>query len=715
MTNGAFNFIRPGYECDNDDDAIYFGVSCRDQYGNECTLPPASAPINLALGKDATQACDFLNAPSLVASRAVDGKLNTAFHTGDECKDQPWWSVDLGAIKEIQQIKIYNRLIRGACQKENCQDRLRNFYIRLYESDPEDSDPVVATAYYQEDPIGDELTFVFNGAIARWVRIELQDTNTYLHLREVEVMGWDLPINLALNKVARQKCTLSNADDLCIANGGSCGAGNAVDGKINGPFSHTVNNCIDQPWWDVDLGDIKEIEQVKIYNRLVNNNETDPLRCYQDCQDRLQNFTIRLYETDPEDTNPVLVDEIYQNRTIGDYRAFNFNGAKGRWVRIQLRGKAFLSLREVEVMGWDIAPTDTRRRSLFAIPNATHDESENPEINGTDTINNTYARDAPPEESYNNQTDNLQPPPTPAIPVLNCQTKSLTFTYNVTYAKGNDPAAIKEITKFIEGRNGIQTDLYGELGTDQIELSFGSELIVNTTKTTKLCSNDGVYEGLNIIELENTAFNEAFDAFSEDLVISDSNANNEAECQQVREFLGFEPDYIDDYEICREFEGIKCDYNQGGEDNPVFDNANAERGGQIPDFEGFEFKEQSFEGFEYEGSVFTEFEFEGSEFVGFEFAGFEASADLIFQEVQKAELTKFDEIKSGEYVSVARSCIRLYFCNLLTASLIPFLICMAGGKDKKKRNEGKAIRLSFKTLEKGTAIAKNKIKSLSSK
>lgn len=180
--------------------------------------------------------------------------------------------------------------------------------------------------------------------------------------------------------------------------------------------------------------------------------------------------------------------------------------------------------------------------------------------------------------------------------------------------------------------------MYGELGTNQTELSFGSELIVTSTKTVKLCSNDGVYEGLNIIELKNAVFNEAFDAFSEDLVIADPNANSEEECRQAREFLGFEPDYIDDYEICREFEDIKCDYDQGGGDNPFFGNAKAARGGKIPDFVGFEFKEQSFEGFEYEGNEFTGFEFEGSEFVGFEFTGFEPSEDLTFQEVQAIAL-----------------------------------------------------------------------------
>lgn len=211
--------------------------------------------------------------------------------------------------------------------------------------------------------------------------------------------------------------------------------------------------------------------------------------------------------------------------------------------------------------------------------------------------------------------------------------------------------------------------MYGELGTNQTELSFGSELIVTSTKTVKLCSNDGVYEGLTIIELENAAFNEAFDAFSEDLVINNPDANSEAECQQVRELLGFEPDYIDDYEICREFEDIKCDYDRGGGDNPFFVDAKSARGGQIPDFVGFEFKEQSFEGFEYEGSVFTGFEFGESEFVGFEFTGFEPSEDLTFDELVE---TKLGEVESCKYGFILTLSHHLVCSNNLCCS---FLFC----------------------------------------
>lgn len=125
------------------------------------------------------------------------------------------------------------------------------------------------------------------------------------------------------------------------------------------------------------------------------------------------------------------------------------------------------------------------------------------------------------------------------------------------------------------------------------------------------------------LNLQNADFDEIFDEFSQDLVIQDP--SQEEQCQQVREFLGFEPNYIDDYEICREYYDIKCDYENGNADALLFDKP---RGGKIPDFQGFEFKPASFEGL-----VFS-----ASEFVGFEFQGFEPSANLTFQELGEVDL-----------------------------------------------------------------------------
>ena len=87
---------------------------------------------------------------------------------------------------------------------------------------------------------------------------------------------------------------------------------------------------------------------------------------------------------------------------------------------------------------------------------------------------------------------------------------------------------------------------------------------------------------LIILNLENADFIEAFDAYTSDLNITD--ASDEAQCEQVREFLGFDPGYIDDYEVCGEFYDIKCDYEKGNVDTSFFEEKR--KGGTIPDFKG---------------------------------------------------------------------------------------------------------------------------------
>ena len=154
-----------------------------------------------------------------------------------------------------------------------------------------------------------------------------------------------------------------------------------------------------------------------------------------------------------------------------------------------------------------------------------------------------------------------------------------------------------------------------------------------------------------------------FDEFSQDLFITD--ASEEAQCQQVREFLGFEPNYVDDYEICREFYDIKCDYENGNTDAILFDKP---RGGKIPDFQGFEFKPASFDGF-----VFS-----ASEFVGFEFEGFEPSADLTFQEVEKVEMA---EAASRKYHFIWFLCCwpfrHEYYVNMQNSHKTPYLVILS--------------------------------------
>ena len=457
--------------------------------------------------------------------------------------------------------------------------------------------------------------------------------------------------NLALNKIATQKCVMMDLT-----------ANNAVDGQLN-TFSHTGGDydgcwnapegcCTHQAWWSVDLGELKNIQQIKIYNRLVDGG------CPQWCQDRLRNFDISLYETNPEGGTPI--ESVYRVDPIGDEFSFDFGGANARWVRIELRGHDYLHFREVEVLGLDIPPvTDApnrglisvepepevpmpgvpppRQRSLFGYNSTNSDPIQLPEpqininnsvpvLAGSDKMNSTYGQNVP---SIIANVTTIDPP----SPAPFCQNKTFTFSFTIAFAKSKHATATKKITHFVKARNGIQTDLLSDAGAVS-EVSNGNALVVTRNESMTLCSNDATMKNLIILDLENVDYNGAFDVFLADLKIDD--ASDEAQCQQARSFFGFEQDYIDDYEICREIDDLRCEF-----DSELYETGS--EGGKIPDFQGFEFKQQKFEGFDFEGGNFEGFEFEGDEFEGFEFEGFQPSNDLSFKSVEKIDLEKAAE------------------------------------------------------------------------
>lgn len=270
-----------------------------------------------------------------------------------------------------------------------------------------------------------------------------------------------------------------------------------------------------------------------------------------------------------------------------------------------------------------LRPPSNTRRSLFALQNATHNESEKPKINGTDEINNSFGKQ---------NASTLPRDIDPTVPY--CEDKEFTFKYNISFSNSanENVASAKEIVHFVKARNGVQKDLYSDIAT--VFLSLGSTLVLDSTESLNICSNMRAYKSLITLDLQNVEFDEAFDVFSEDLTIDD--ATDERQCENIRSYLGFERDNIDDYEVCRTFEDIKCDYSQGKGDESVELLQNRPKGGKIPDFEGFEFKEQTFAGLQ----------FEGNEFEGFEFEGFDPSGQLTFQEVTDIRLERAD---SREY------------------------------------------------------------------
>ncbi len=142
------------------------------------------------------------------------------------------------------------------------------------------------------------------------------------------------PVNLAKGRKASQSS---------VAAGGV--PQRAVDGNKNGNFRNkSVTHTKDQvrPWWQVDLGGRFQIDTIRLYNR------TD---C---CGQRLNNAVVMVSDK-PFRGNPLKArrGDGIRRTSIGRSRASHTIkvGRTGRYVRIQLPGKAPLSLAEVEVIG----------------------------------------------------------------------------------------------------------------------------------------------------------------------------------------------------------------------------------------------------------------------------------------------------------------------------------------------------------------------------
>jgi hypothetical protein len=102
-----------------------------------------------------------------------------------------------------------------------------------------------------------DLTAVDTKPQGRYVRVELPGDGKYLHVAEVQVYRGDT--NVALGKAAKQSTT-----DW----GGS--ASRAVDGNTSGNYwSNSVTHTAFQsnPWWEVDLGSMTDVDRIVVWNR----------------------------------------------------------------------------------------------------------------------------------------------------------------------------------------------------------------------------------------------------------------------------------------------------------------------------------------------------------------------------------------------------------------------------------------------------------------
>jgi hypothetical protein len=123
-------------------------------------------------------------------------------------------------------------------------------------------------------------------------------------------------------------------------------ASRAVDGNTNGdyyakPYSVTHTQNESQPWWEVDLKGILNIEEIRIYNRRD---------C---CSNRLRDFYVLVSDKPFPDSLEGSFQQSSWNTYVSGSAEFLTVlpvNASGRYVRVQLSGRNYLSLTEVEVI-----------------------------------------------------------------------------------------------------------------------------------------------------------------------------------------------------------------------------------------------------------------------------------------------------------------------------------------------------------------------------
>jgi len=142
--------------------------------------------------------------------------------------------------------------------------------------------------------------------------------------------------NLALGKPATESSTYTYSIPVA--------AGYAVDGNTDGEFlngSTTHTNIEQGAWWQVDLGSKKNINEIIIYNRID---------C---CTNRLSNYQVSISDKADFSTHTYQQDSHVAPNPKTNIK-LDAPGKQGRYVRIQLLDKNYLSLAEVQVIGVDL-------------------------------------------------------------------------------------------------------------------------------------------------------------------------------------------------------------------------------------------------------------------------------------------------------------------------------------------------------------------------
>ncbi|VVM18578.1 hypothetical protein BSPWISOXPB_1629 [uncultured Gammaproteobacteria bacterium] len=177
----------------------------------------------------------------------------------------------------------------------------------------------------------DPVTYTVTAALMAMMEVDRRGQDTATVVIAVGVGD----INLALGKPATESSTYTYSIPVA--------ASYAVDGNTDGKFlngSVTHTNYEQGAWWQVDLGGQKNIKQIIIYNR------TD---C---CANRLSNYQVSISDKADFSTH-IYQQDFHVAPNPKKIIQLDASGKQGRYVRIQLLDKDYLSLAEVQVMGVD--------------------------------------------------------------------------------------------------------------------------------------------------------------------------------------------------------------------------------------------------------------------------------------------------------------------------------------------------------------------------
>lgn len=297
-----------------------------------------STLVNLAAGKPSTGSSEY---PGNAFARGNDGNRDghyfngaSVFHSGiPETNPPTYWEVDLGADYNLDRVMIWPRT-----DVAPPQNTVENFQLSVRS---ETNQPVWSKNYFPTAAINQVWgTSELRGIVGRYVRIQKLDQNpNFIAFAELEVWGsaQEVPANLAINQPF---VTSSSAGFTTLATAGN-------DGDLGGdytlpghPIFHSSVAGTGQ-FWEVDLGQDRELDYALLYNRTDHANNSNIAL-------KVRNAAgVEVYTTTVNISRDVLVNGGRQFDLLHEFPP----GLTARHVRIETIGAEYLSFTEVEVFG----------------------------------------------------------------------------------------------------------------------------------------------------------------------------------------------------------------------------------------------------------------------------------------------------------------------------------------------------------------------------